>query len=158
METARALLENSLIGPITLEANDEAILSIFIGRTDDPLEAHPTPLLKRALEQLCAYFAGELQSFDLPLRPQGTDFQKRVYQAMLTIPYGKTQTYGDIAKACGTVPRAVGGACGSNPIPIVIPCHRVLGSGKRLVGFSGGEGVLTKERLLRLESPQYEIV
>jgi len=98
-----------------------------------------------------AYFDGKLKTFDLPLHPAGTDFQRRVWFAMADIPYGETQTYGELAKTIGGVARAVGGACGKNPIPIILPCHRVMGGGGKLTGFSGGAGVESKIFLLKLE-------
>ena len=104
-----------------------------------------------AREQLTAYFDGDLQSFDLHLRPNGTEFQKRVLEELQKIPYGTTTSYGDIAKKIGNpkAVRAVGAANGRNPIPIIIPCHRVIGSSGDLVGFGGG--LPTKEALLRHE-------
>ena len=101
--------------------------------------------------QLAAYFAGELADFDLPLAPRGTPFQLAVWQALLTIPYGRTISYGQLAEKIGrpTASRAVGAANGNNPIPIIIPCHRVIGSTGKLTGFGGG--VETKVKLLALE-------
>lgn len=107
-------------------------------------------LLDRALEQLRAYFAGELTEFDLPLRVEGSEFQKAVCAAMLAIPFGETRTYGDIARDLGAPPQPVGNACGGNPIPVIIPCHRVL-SASGLGGFSGQGGVETKVALLKHE-------
>lgn len=120
---------------------------IWGGRDDDP----ETPLLQEAAAQLRAYDAGQLQQFDLPLRVVGSDFQRAVCDAMLAIPYGDTLTYGDIARALGKSAQAVGSACGGNPIPILIPCHRVMGAGGKLTGFSGAGGVETKVALLRHE-------
>mgnify|MGYP002634684202 CR=1 FL=1 len=111
-----------------------------------------TPLLRRAQRQLEAYFQGRRQSFDLPLAPAGTAFQKAVWQAMSKIPHGKTRSYGQLAKDLKSGPRAVGGACGRNPIPILIPCHRVLGAHGALGGYSARGGVATKRRLLALEA------
>ncbi|NKB62882.1 MAG: methylated-DNA--[protein]-cysteine S-methyltransferase [Gammaproteobacteria bacterium] len=112
--------------------------------------AATTSVLKEAVAQLESYFAGELTTFDLPLGLEGSGFQKRVYDAMLAIPYGETQTYGEIASSLKTSAQPVGNACGSNPIPIIIPCHRVLSS-NGLGGYSGQGGVEMKIRLLRLE-------
>ncbi len=109
-------------------------------------------LLSEATDQLDSYFTGRLRAFDLPLRPAGTEFQRAVWALMGEIPSGATRTYGGFARALGTAPRPVGGACGRNPIPIVIPCHRVVGAGGRMTGYSGGEGVATKRALLRLEA------
>ncbi|MBI1775628.1 MAG: methylated-DNA--[protein]-cysteine S-methyltransferase [Proteobacteria bacterium] len=113
-------------------------------------EADLTPLLIEARRQIEAYLAGELASFDLPHRAEGSRFEQLVWQEMLKIPCGKTRTYGDIALATGAPARAVGQACGRNPIPLIIPCHRVLGA-DGLGGFSGGEGRPTKRWLLTLE-------
>ncbi len=101
--------------------------------------------------QLNAYFAGELKDFDLPLAPQGTAFQMSVWKALTTIPYGGTRSYGEIAAQVGNpkASRAVGAANGQNPIPIIIPCHRVIGSTGKLTGFGGG--LPTKVALLNLE-------
>ncbi len=121
-------------------------------RTGD-LGARPgeTPLLTRAAEQLGEYFAGARGDFDLPLNPAGTPFQRRVWTEMARIPFGATASYGALARKTGSVARAVGGACGANPIPIVITCHRVVGAGGALGGFSGGAGVAPKIALLELE-------
>ena len=103
--------------------------------------------------QLAEYFAGTRRAFDVDVAPEGTEFQKRVWAALCGIPYGDTRSYGAIANAIGkpTASRAVGAANGSNPIPIVIPCHRVLGSDGSLHGYSGGGGIQTKKWLLQLE-------
>ena len=110
-----------------------------------------------ASDQLTSYFDGELERFSLPLAPPGTAFQRQVWAAMTRIPYGKTQSYGAVAEEIDSSPRAVGTACGRNPIPIIIPCHRVVGNGGALVGYSGGEGVETKRYLLAHESGQLQI-
>ncbi|WP_374440013.1 methylated-DNA--[protein]-cysteine S-methyltransferase [Stella sp.] len=112
--------------------------------------ADRSPLLDEAARQLDAYFARTRRDFELPLRPSGTPFERAVWEGMCAIPYGETRTYADLARVAGGVARAVGQACGSNPIPIFIPCHRVTGS-HGLGGFSGGEGRMTKRRLLGLE-------
>jgi len=108
-------------------------------------------LLAEAVAQLEAYDAGKLTDFDLPLAPKGTDFQKQVYDAMLAIPYGETLTYGDIAKALSCPAQPIGQACGANPIPVIIPCHRVL-SKNGIGGFSGAGGVEGKIALLKHEN------
>lgn len=119
-----------------------------IGERDD---RHP--LLVAARTQLEEYFAGDRREFDLPLRPAGTPFQQRVWTALCTVPFGHTVTYGEIARRVGVDPRttsrAVGTANGSNPIPVVIPCHRVIGANGTLTGFGGGLG--RKQVLLTLE-------
>lgn len=109
-----------------------------------------TPLLKEAQAQIDAYFAGTLRVFDLPLSVRGSDFQKKVCDAIYAIPFGETRRYGDLAKDIGASAQAVGGGCGGNPIPLIIPCHRVLAA-TGLGGFSGSHGVETKVALLRHE-------
>ena len=136
------------LGDITLFEDDGALVSIDWGRAKGE---QPSPLLTEARHQIDAYFDGELQDFDLPLRPEGTAFQRRLWNELRNIPYGHTASYGDIAHRIDSGPRAVGGACGRNPLPIVIPCHRVLASGGRIGGYSGMEGLDTKRFLLRLE-------
>ncbi len=110
-----------------------------------------TPLLNEARDQVAAYFEGRLRVFDLPLSPEGSDFQKAVFDIMSAIPLGQTMTYGEIAKKLKTYAQPVGQACGANPIPVIIPCHRVLSSAG-LGGFSGLGGVETKIDLLRHEN------
>jgi methylated-DNA-[protein]-cysteine S-methyltransferase len=138
---------SSLVGQLLLEEEAGALVAICWG--DGPA-GNGSPLLAEAARQIDAYFAGKLTEFDLPLRPAGSDFETRVWAAMRDIPYGETRSYGDLAAATHSAPRAVGRACGRNPIPIVIPCHRVLGKGW-MGGYSGAGGVKTKEALLALE-------
>ena len=137
----------SPVGALTIEEEGEAIVAI---RWGDGVPSNGSPLLAEAARQLDAYFAGRLTDFDLPLAPAGSQFEQRVWAAMQTIPYGQTRSYGDLAHMIGSAPRAVGGACGQNPIPIVIPCHRVLAK-IGLGGYSGEGGLVTKEHLLGLE-------
>ncbi len=138
----------SPVGQLTIDEADEAIIAI---RWEDGSPAgNGSALLAEAARQLAAYFDGTLSRFDLPLRPAGSPFETRVWNAMQQIPYGETRCYGDLAAAIGSAPRAVGRACGRNPIPIVIPCHRVLAKGG-LGGYSGAGGLATKQRLLALE-------
>ena len=111
-----------------------------------------TPLLGRAERQLKDYFAGRRRAFDLPLAPAGTAFQKAVWREMARIPAGKTKTYGAIAEKLASGPRAVGTACGRNPLPILLPCHRVLGANGGLGGYTAPGGVETKAWLLALEA------
>ncbi len=141
-------LRTSLVDTITITEEDGAIIAIDWGWGRDQ---HETPLLLETLNQLEQYFDGERQAFDLPLNPHGTPYQRRVWDALLAIPYGETRTYGEIAAIAGGVSRSVGGANSRNPIPIIIPCHRVLAA-TGLGGFSGGEGPETKRRLLHLEN------
>lgn len=111
-----------------------------------------TPLLLEAERQLQEYFCGLRKRFDLPLAPRGTEFQKKVWQALMDIPYGETRTYGEIAVAVGSAKacRAVGMANHVNPIPVIIPCHRVVGAGGKLTGYAGG--LDRKQTLLALEN------
>ena len=144
------------LGPVAVTGDHEGIRQIAFQHGKHPLkiEDHwqkdPTAL-EAASRQLESYFAGELQCFDLALAPVGTDFQQRVWQALRQIPYGHLVSYRDIAVAIGNPKacRAVGGANGKNPIPIVIPCHRVIGSQGQLVGY--GEGLDIKRQLIDLE-------
>jgi methylated-DNA-[protein]-cysteine S-methyltransferase len=140
------------LGSVRLTALDGRLAAIDIlpGETA-PAAAPATPVLALAAAQLAEYFAGTRRRFDLPLAPPANTFQARVREAMLSIPFGAVGSYGGIAAAIGSAPRAVGGACGRNPLPIVVPCHRVLGSGGRAGGYSGLGGLGTKRFLLALE-------
>lgn len=138
---------NTPVGVLGVIEQDGAITQLV---WDGWSEGNFTPVLQKALDQLAAYFAGTLDQFDLPLAPKGTPFQQQVYAAMSAIPRGETRTYGDIATALGVPAQPVGQACGSNPIPVIIPCHRVVGTG-HLGGFSGDGGVETKVKLLQAE-------
>jgi methylated-DNA-[protein]-cysteine S-methyltransferase len=137
----------SPIGQLTVDELNDAIVAI---RWADAPAGNGSPLLAEAARQLAAYFDGRLSEFDLPLAPAGSPFEERVWSAMQAIPFGETRCYGDLAQAIGSAPRAVGRACGKNPIPIVIPCHRVLAKGG-MGGYSGAGGLATKQRLLALE-------
>jgi len=136
------------IGDLTVSEEDGAIVAIDWGWGRDQTD---TPLLCRAREQLHAYFDGELTEFDLPLAPAGTPYRRRVWEALCDIPYGATRSYKDIAAAAGGSARSVGQANGCNPIPVIIPCHRVIATG-HLGGYSGGDGLSTKRYLLALET------
>lgn len=148
----------SPVGVLTLLSDEQSLLGLwlagqkyfFASYGDGCAAKQETPVLTQALRWLEQYFAGEQPSPGLlPLAPAGTPFQQRVWQQLLTIPYGKTVTYGDIAKALNSSPRAVGSAVGRNPISIIVPCHRVLGSSGSLTGYAGG--VERKTALLELE-------
>ncbi|MBC7952089.1 MAG: methylated-DNA--[protein]-cysteine S-methyltransferase [Rhodospirillaceae bacterium] len=141
---------NSPVGPLTLFEEDGAIVAVEWGWPPDSTEP-PSPLLERARDQLEAYFEGKLTQFDLPLEPAGTAFQKKVWQALAQIPFGATRSYAELATELGTAPRALGGACGRNPLPILIPCHRVLAAKGGMGGYSGMDGIDTKRFLLNLE-------
>ena len=147
--TATSCTIESPVGPLTITAEDGAVTAVDFGGGGGPRPN--TGVLTEAAGQLTEYFAGDRREFALPLAPQGTPFRRRVWAAMQAIPYGETRSYGDLARALDSAPRAIGGACGANPIPLIIPCHRVVGSGGALGGFSGGAGCDTKRQLLALE-------
>ena len=139
----------SPVGPLTITADGEAITAIDFGAGGAP---RPNAgLLADAARQLTEYFASTRQDFTLPLAPRGTPFQLRVWHALQAIPYGRTRSYGEVADFVGSAAQPVGQACGANPIPLIIPCHRVTGAGGTLGGYSGGTGCATKLRLLDLE-------
>jgi methylated-DNA-[protein]-cysteine S-methyltransferase len=136
---------SSPVGKLLLAMDGQGLRHIHFETGRHPLEPgedwEPGPgALHEVRAQLKAYFAGKLIEFDLPLAPQGTDFQQQVWLELLRIPYGKTTTYGEIARRLGDVQatRAVGAANGRNPLPIVVPCHRVVGANGDLTGFGGG--------------------
>lgn len=141
-----SLTISTQFGPLTIWEDDGAIVRLDWEGTG----VDETPLLREAARQLRAYDAGDLAEFDLPLCVKGSDFQRAVCAQMSAIPFGETVTYGDIAKGLKQSAQAVGSACGGNPIPVIIPCHRVMGA-KGLTGFSGKGGVETKVALLRHE-------
>ncbi len=139
---------SSPLGDLTIFQTEENLVALEWGRVDG---GKTTPLLQRAEQQLEEYFDGKRQVFDLPLAPDGSAFQQKVWMALQHIPYGSVSSYGTVAAEVDSAPRAVGGACGRNPLPIIIPCHRVLASGGMLGGYSGLDGVETKKFLLTLE-------
>ena len=149
---------DSPVGALKLVAHDSALVAVMWDNEDHKrvrlaqlVESPQHPMLLKVKQQLAEYFAGQRQQFDLPLDFQGTIFQQRVWQALLSIPYGETCSYKDIARQLGNekAVRAVGAANGRNPISIIAPCHRVIGSGGALVGFAGG--LDKKQILLSLE-------
>ncbi len=149
----------SPIGPLKLVARGGALTALYLpegGDTPD-LSSVPVapgdPTLRAVTDQLDAYFAGELRTFELELAPEGTPFQRLVWDQLLAIPYGVTISYGELARRCGRPhgARAVGTANGRNPIAVIIPCHRVIGADGTLTGYGGG--LPTKKWLLALESP-----
>ena len=153
----------SPIGTLLLAGTVDGLQQILFSTDGRP--ANPDPewqedasTLKEVLRQLKAYFAGELENFDLQLSPQGTPFQQRVWGELQKIPYGKTISYGELARRIGNpkASRAVGLANGSNPISIVIPCHRVIGANGKLTGYGGGLPI--KEKLLALEKRQLTLI
>ncbi len=137
------------LGEVTISEDGGAIIALDWGRGRDQ---EATPLLREACDQLQDYFDGKRMSFNLPLAPEGSDFRKRVWAALCAIPPGETRSYADIARAIDSAPRAVGGANGANPIPLFIPCHRVIAADGSLGGYSGGDGPATKRYLLDHES------
>ena len=139
---------HSPLGDITVSEEGGKIVAVDWGWGRDQ---DATPVLKKAKAQLEDYFDGKLAKFDLPLAPEGSDFHKKVWRAMLRIPYGKTLTYGAIAEKLDASAQSVGTACGRNPLPILIPCHRVVAAGGKLGGYSGAGGLDTKTALLQLE-------
>jgi methylated-DNA-[protein]-cysteine S-methyltransferase len=152
----------SPVGQLKLVANGSRLVAI-LWENDKPgrvrlgpmNEAPDNPILVRAAEQLREYFTGTRQSFDLELDFSGTEFQKKVWAALLTIPFGETRSYSQIAEQIGnpSAVRAVGAANGKNPISIIAPCHRVIGASGKLTGFAGG--LEAKELLLTLEGGQW---
>lgn len=144
----------TIVGQVYIIADEDAIVEIQFAQEHKSLgdaKQQETPLLHEAKRQLEEYFAGQRASFSLPLNPQGTEFQKKVWQQLEAIPYGEIRSYGQIAAAVGNPKacRAVGGANHNNPIAIVIPCHRVIGANGKLTGYGGGLDI--KEKLLKLE-------
>jgi methylated-DNA-[protein]-cysteine S-methyltransferase len=142
----------SPVGRLALEADGDTLTGVrWTSAAEHSKDEKATPVLREARRQLDQYFRRKLQRFDLPLAGRGTPFQQSVWKMMRAIPFGETATYGGMAMALGSGPRAVGMACGRNPLPIVVPCHRVLASGGKEGGFSGGQGLPTKRKLLALE-------
>lgn len=151
---------DSPVGPLTLIADETALVAVLwpddapgrVRLEHRPARSGESTLLDRVAAQLDEYFAGTRTEFDLPLAPRGTQFQLEVWRALETIPYGETMTYGELATSIGrpAAARAVGGANSKNPLSIVVPCHRVIGSTGKLTGFAGG--LTTKEQLLLLET------
>ncbi len=138
------------LGKIGIGADEGFIKSIDFGGADSGVNCE-TELIKRAWTELSEYFEGRRRRFTVPVAPEGTEFQKRVWSELREIPYGETRSYGEIAEALGgkNAARAVGMACNKNPVPIIIPCHRVIGSGGALTGYASG--ITIKEKLLDIE-------
>jgi methylated-DNA-[protein]-cysteine S-methyltransferase len=154
---------DSPVGPLLLVGDDTGLRNIFFENGRDRGRVEPAweedvKSFRDTTSQLRSYFAGELQEFDLALSPQGTPFQLNVWKRLCEIPYGETMSYGELAGRIGNpkASRAVGLANGSNPIPIVIPCHRVIGSNGKLTGYGGGLPI--KEKLLALERRQLRLL
>ena len=145
---------HSPVGDITVFEEDGAIVSLDWGWVRDQV---PTGMLDRAKDQLDAYFEHELTAFDLPLAPAGTPYRQAVWQALCDIPYGETRSYQAIAATAGGSARSVGQANGRNPIPLIIPCHRVVAV-SHIGGYSGGDGLPTKRWLLMMENPNHTLL
>lgn len=143
-------LIESPVGPLTLRAEDDALAAILFGDMRKGLPGE-NRVLEQAAAELAEYFEGSRREFTVPVRLMGTDFQQEVWTALCEIPYGATATYGDVARRVGRprACRAVGMANHRNPVPIIVPCHRVIGSGGALTGYGGGLAV--KSYLLALE-------
>ena len=156
---ARLTVETPL-GTVTLVADEKAVeeLRLPVAAPDETVPERRTPLLCRAEKELQESFRGERRIFDLPLAPAGTPFQQRVWQELCRIPYGRTSSYGEIARRIGLPkgPRAIGQANHRNPIPILIPCHRVIAAHGALGGYGGGLDI--KIRLLKLEGTPMEVL
>ena len=146
----------SPLGPLTItQQADGAVIALQWGGQRATTTPTPSALAAPVVQALDDYFAGASQAFKrLKLAPAGTPFQQKVWQAMQQIPHGQVLTYGAMAQQLQSSPRAVGGACGANPIPLLIPCHRVVGRNGQLTGYSGGAGVETKAFLLNHEQQQ----
>jgi methylated-DNA-[protein]-cysteine S-methyltransferase len=144
---------DSPIGNLSLAVDDVGLCRLQMGTAEVEPGIVRDPVLLRAQEELKAYFAGELTEFSVPLSvPGGSDFERAVWQQLRRIPYGEMQTYGEVAKIVGDAgaARAVGVACNHNPIAVIVPCHRVVGAGGKMVGFGGG--IPRKRHLLELEA------
>jgi methylated-DNA-[protein]-cysteine S-methyltransferase len=151
----------SPIGRIEVESDGDAVIGLSIERDgalpwDDEPE-RSTPVLETAAAQLREYFAGERLDFDVPVKLVGTPFQSAVWAELEQLGYGEVISYGELGMATGrpTAGRAVGGAVGANPVPIIVPCHRVLAGNRRITGYSGGEGIPTKVWLLNHEGIEH---
>jgi methylated-DNA-[protein]-cysteine S-methyltransferase len=156
MTTLYATTYDSPVGPLLLVGDGSCLRGLYLAEHVRPprLEPDPSPdagSLKPVVEQLDEFFAGERRTFDVALDLRGTDFQRRVWAALLDIPYGETASYGEIAASIGrpTASRAVGAANGRNPVSIIVPCHRVIGASGALTGYAGG--LTTKQALLAHE-------
>lgn len=139
------------IGVVCIEENDNYITALYLDDSNKTINERETELIRKTYQEIMEYFNKERTNFDIPIKLNGTPFQKKVWQALLEIPYGETRTYKDIAKKIGNPKacRAVGGANHNNPIMIIVPCHRVIGKNGSLVGYACGIDV--KESLLALE-------
>ncbi|MEU8420032.1 methylated-DNA--[protein]-cysteine S-methyltransferase [Micromonospora sp. NPDC048835] len=144
---------DSPIGEFSVASDGTNVCGAAFGRVDTAVDEPGDALSQRAVTELRAYFAGELTAFTIPVSmPRGSDFERAVWAEMTRIPYGETLTYGEVARLVGDpgAARAVGVACNRNPVPVIVPCHRIVGVGGKLVGFGGG--LPRKVKLLELEA------
>ena len=145
---------DSPIGRIEVTSDGDSITSLSIERAGhlpwEHLAERGAPVLETAVTQLGEYFAGRRTDFDVPVKLEGTEFQRAVWAQLALLPFGSVASYGEVGAATGraTAGRAVGGAVGANPVPIIVPCHRVLATDGRITGYSGGNGIPTKVWLL----------
>jgi methylated-DNA-[protein]-cysteine S-methyltransferase len=166
MSFSHTVAYDSPVGRLLIHSTGTHLVGLdIVPEAKRPLTSHvPTttsdPVLADTLTQLHEYFAGNRTTFTLPTITSGTPFQQKIWSALTSIPYGSTLTYQQLGESAGVgrAPRAVGGAVGKNPIAIVIPCHRVLGANGTITGYSGGDGIITKEHLLRRESIPYRSI
>ena len=143
----------SPIGRLTIQEEDGFLTNILFGESDRPSKnSIISPIIQKTINELEEYFMGRRKTFSIPLKPKGTEFQQKVWEALTKIPYKQTRSYKEIANAvnCPMGSRAVGNANNRNPLPIIIPCHRVIGANGLLVGYAGGLDI--KQRLLKIES------
>jgi methylated-DNA-[protein]-cysteine S-methyltransferase len=149
---------NSPVGLLRIESDGDAVTAIEFADGQTETGTKPEGVIKQCAEELGAYFAGDLRNFTVNLHPEGTEFRKKVWEALSTVPYGETVSYGQLAATVGkpSASRAVGGANHHNPIVIMIPCHRVIGADGSLTGYGGG--LWRKEYLLELERRNKKII
>ena len=151
-EASFTWIVDSPLGGLALTANADALTALdwtFLAANEG---APGHPILRQAVNELAAYFSDSRHVFTVPTTQPGSEFEQAVWREMCEIPSGETRSYGDLASATGRPARAVGGACGANAIPIIVPCHRVVGADGRMVGYSGKGGIETKTWLLRHEN------
>lgn len=144
----------SPVGAIFVSGDGERLTALRIAPDVQPGRSEGDALLKEAESQISAYFAGRLTDFDLPLAPASTPRGAEIRAGMRAIPFGETASYGELARRLDSGPRAIGQACRRNPLPILVPCHRVIGAGGAIGHYSGGDGIATKAALLNLEDTQ----
>lgn len=153
----------SPIGTIELGGDGAAVISVSMERDGhvpwEHLPERTDAVLDHAAQQLAEYFAGDRRSFDVPVSFHGTPFQVAIWEQLAALEFGEVVSYGELGRATGraTAGRAVGGAVGANPVPLLIPCHRVLGTDGRITGYSGGNGIPTKSWLLRHEGIAHSV-